>query len=290
MRKPSIAGYRVFIAPMILLLPLCIHAQVMCGTANENGTVTLTAPAGHTFTSIDFASYGTPGGSCGGFTIGGCHSASSATIVQNALVGRNSASINATNGVFGDPCVGTVKRLYIQAKYSAILPVSLGEFTVARMDNDRVLLRWSTEEEVNSSRFVIETSGDGIAFKPAGSVAAAGQGKNDYQFMAEVDHQSPVNFFRLRMEDQNGKFTYSDIVRYSVAAEAVSIRVHQNPAGLLLLLTSSNRQSAVLYNGGGMAVKKIMLHGGKQQVDISTLKAGVYYIKGESGVTRFIRR
>jgi uncharacterized protein YjdB len=92
----------------------------ICGTANENGSVTLTAPAGTVFTSIDFASYGTPTGSCGSYAIGGCHASNSVTKVGTYLLGNNSGTIPATNAVFGDPCSGTVKRLYVQASYGVI--------------------------------------------------------------------------------------------------------------------------------------------------------------------------
>lgn len=91
----------------------------VCGTANEGGTVAMTAPAGTVFTSVEFASYGTPTGTCGAFVLGACHAANSVAIVSGYLIG-NGGTINipATNGVFGDPCSGTGKRLYIQATAS----------------------------------------------------------------------------------------------------------------------------------------------------------------------------
>ncbi len=91
---------------------------LLCSTASENGTVTLTAPVGTVFTKISFASYGTPGGTCPSFTIGNCHAVTSQSVVESYFLGKNSANIFATNGVFTDPCVGTPKRLYVQAFYS----------------------------------------------------------------------------------------------------------------------------------------------------------------------------
>jgi uncharacterized membrane protein len=91
----------------------------LCGTANEGGSVTLTAPAGSVFTAINFASYGTPNGSCGSFTTSGCHATNSLQIVQAACVGNSTCTVLADNSVFGDPCGGTVKRLYIQATYGS---------------------------------------------------------------------------------------------------------------------------------------------------------------------------
>jgi hypothetical protein len=91
----------------------------VCGTVNEHGSVTLTAPTGSVFTSVNFASYGLPNGSCGSFTIGSCHASNSMSVVQSLLLGQNSATILAENSVFTDPCFGTFKRLYIEATYTS---------------------------------------------------------------------------------------------------------------------------------------------------------------------------
>jgi galactose binding lectin-like protein len=90
---------------------------VTCATAPENGSITLTCPAGQKINAIDFASYGTPNGACMGFTVDNtCNATTSTPDVSTACIGLNACTVAATNGVFGDPCVGTVKRLYVQAR------------------------------------------------------------------------------------------------------------------------------------------------------------------------------
>jgi hypothetical protein len=91
----------------------------ICATADENGTLTLTAPTGATITGINFASYGTPNGTCGNFTINtSCNSTTSKSVVEGYALGKNTVTIPVNNDVFGDPCYGTVKRLYVQATYT----------------------------------------------------------------------------------------------------------------------------------------------------------------------------
>ncbi|MEO5729220.1 MAG: M12 family metallo-peptidase [Byssovorax sp.] len=90
------------------------RTQARCATANEGGTATLSCPAGKVITSVSFASYGTPGGSCGSFSTSSCNAASSASVVNNACLNKASCAVAATNQVFGDPCGGTVKRLSVQ--------------------------------------------------------------------------------------------------------------------------------------------------------------------------------
>jgi glucose/arabinose dehydrogenase len=87
----------------------------VCASANENATANLSCPGGSVVRAVTFASYGTPNGSCGSFTTSGCNAASSRATVESACSGRTTCAVPATNGTFGDPCVGTVKRLSIQA-------------------------------------------------------------------------------------------------------------------------------------------------------------------------------
>jgi hypothetical protein len=94
-----------------------VATGTVCATADENGNLVLTAPSGGIITAINFASYGTPTGICGSFSLGACNAANSKTIVEGYALGKNTVTIPANNSVFGDPCVGTFKRLYVQATY-----------------------------------------------------------------------------------------------------------------------------------------------------------------------------
>lgn len=72
----------------------------ICVIAPRNSSVVLRAPAGAIFTSIDFASFGTPLGTCGAFTTGACHSVRSRSVVENAFLGRNAGSVLASTSTF----------------------------------------------------------------------------------------------------------------------------------------------------------------------------------------------
>jgi hypothetical protein len=89
-----------------------------CAEAAEGDVAILTCPAGKTISAVNFASFGTPTGSCGGFAIGSCHAVTSLDAVQAACIGKASCSVAASNAFFGDPCAGTYKQLKIQAACS----------------------------------------------------------------------------------------------------------------------------------------------------------------------------
>ncbi|KAJ9178139.1 hypothetical protein P3X46_010048 [Hevea brasiliensis] len=64
--------------------------------------------------SIKFASFGTPHGTCGTFSHGQCSSSSALSIVQKACVGSKSCSIGVSINTFGDPCRGVKKSLAVE--------------------------------------------------------------------------------------------------------------------------------------------------------------------------------
>lgn len=279
-----------FFTLIILLFSVYSNAQVLCGTTDEGGTITLTAPPGNVFTSIDFASYGTPNGSCGSFTIGSCHAVNSTTICSAAFVGMNSASINATNGVFGDPCGGTFKRLYIQATYSSILPLTLISFTAKKIEVGKVRLDWSSNNEINTSHFVIERSTNGLLFEPTGFVPSTGIGGSGYSFTNMILSIVPTYYYRLKMVDIDGKYQYSNIVRINNNLADVKLSVFPNPANNFIAITSNKQQEAFITNAGGQSIKNILLICGSQTVNIAAWNPGVYFIKTEEGLMKFIKK
>jgi endonuclease/exonuclease/phosphatase family metal-dependent hydrolase len=85
-----------------------------CAEVNENATAQLSCPSGQSISSILFASYGLPNGTCdSGFELGTCHATTSKSVVESACLGQTSCSVNARNSIFGDPCSGKGKRLKV---------------------------------------------------------------------------------------------------------------------------------------------------------------------------------
>lgn len=91
----------------------------VCGTSLPGSTFTITAPNNGIFDKILFASYGTPTGTCGNFGIGGCHASNTVTKLAPLLLGQNTLtmSFGQQDGLFGDPCMGVNKFLYVWARY-----------------------------------------------------------------------------------------------------------------------------------------------------------------------------
>jgi hypothetical protein len=90
----------------------------LCATADEGYALSLTCPGTGVVSAIVFASYGTPTGTCGDFVASTCDATTSVAALEDACLGNNSCAVSASNDVFTDPCVGTYKRLYVEATCS----------------------------------------------------------------------------------------------------------------------------------------------------------------------------
>lgn len=110
---------------------------VMHGDVSEGQTLTLNAPNGMVFSSVVFASYGTPTGTGGNYSLGDCHAADSTTIVSNSALAGSTVSIDASNDVFGDPCGGTGKRLAVSLGLSLRPPDTATRVLLYEVTNPR---------------------------------------------------------------------------------------------------------------------------------------------------------
>ncbi|XP_072963925.1 beta-galactosidase 15 isoform X2 [Typha angustifolia] len=123
-----------------LKISLMVHStKTICGTVSETYYPPLSAWSnadfindiapemhlrcddGHIISSVAFASYGNPSGSCQKFSEGKCHALSSLSVVSEACEGKNNCTIAVSNAKFGDPCRGTVKTLAVEAECSPLL-------------------------------------------------------------------------------------------------------------------------------------------------------------------------
>lgn len=257
-------------------------SQSVCGTSDEGGSVTLTAPAGKVFTSVTFASYGTPNGSCGSFTLGGCNATNSKSIVEAALLNQNSATISASNTVFGDPCGGTFKRLYIEAVYGTSLPLHLISFSCSGNEQSNVL-KWQTSDEVNTQSFDVQRSVDGIHFSTIGNVASLNNNANNFYSYTDHAVSNQTCFYRLKMIDRDGSFTYSTILKAETRMVGM-LTASPNPVVDYASVSGLNTKGYLeILTLQGASIKRITVTGNTQIIDLTSYPAGMYVLKYSTG-------
>lgn len=103
---------------------------------------------------------------------------------------------------------------YSDGVYCAtVLPLTLKSFSASQPTATTTLLKWTTSSEQNTSHFDIEASQSGANFGLIDRVAAAGNSSSDINY--SYTHTNPfrnTTYYRLKMVDIDGKFTYSKIV------------------------------------------------------------------------------
>lgn len=141
---------------------------------------------------------------------------------QQDLLGQVSAfGQNETGEVF----VVSLSGSLFQVRAAAALPVQLRNFKGENV-RDYNRLYWSTAAEENVSHFTVEHGTDGRTFTEIGrrnaeNAAAA------YEYLHR-DAADGTNFYRLKMTDLDGSFSYSNIVNIHRSND-VNFSVFPNP-------------------------------------------------------------
>jgi hypothetical protein len=95
--------------------------------------------------------------------------------------------------------------------YANVLPLKLLGFSAA-LDNSCVSLRWTTAQENNVNKFLIERSPDGVNFNGIGEMPATNTpAQKQYRFNDCTVGNSKW-FYRIKILDNDGQFIYSKII------------------------------------------------------------------------------
>jgi hypothetical protein len=113
---------------------------------------------------------------------------------------------------------------------TVVLPVHVTNFE-AKILEKKVHLSWETSWERGSKEFVVERSTDMINFIEIGKVAASGESefRKQYAFLDSEPHRG-ASYYRLKMVDQDGSFTYSLVRDVFFADSSAELVVAPNPA------------------------------------------------------------
>jgi trimeric autotransporter adhesin len=129
----------------------------------------------------------------------------------NTVIANTSFSAFGSGYVFTASFTGFSK--FFLTDNNVALPVTLLSFDGYLTADKTTALNWSTAEEYNSKEFEIERSYDGNTFVSIGSVLSQGNiaVETKYRFNDNTISQE-FNYYRLKMIDKDGKFTYSKVV------------------------------------------------------------------------------
>lgn len=156
-------------------------------------------------------------------------------------------------------------------------------------ETDRVILKWTANNEPANEVYEIQRTVDGISFSKIGSVN--GKGATQSQLNYAMEDLNPVNalaYYRLVQKAANGKITYSELLAVDRSTKKVSYFVaYPNPVKNMvtvkLVSTQMAKTSVLIVDMSGRIVKNIpvQLNNGDQYlpVDMTGLQSGTYLIK-----------
>lgn len=165
------------------------------------------------------------------------------------------------------------------------LPVTWSDFKGERSNNNNVLT-WITGSEKNNDYFIVESSCDGINFKPIGRVEGSENTITKTKYTFNDDQTICENiYYRIQQVDFNGEYEYSKIIYVSLNKSII----FQNP----------NNGSFTIYIGHkyvykldvvDMLGKIVFTKTGTGNVDVYNLSNGVYNITLDTGNGVFLTK
>lgn len=172
------------------------------------------------------------------------------------------------------------------------LPLNLVSFT-GTQNNNVNHLQWQTTGEVNTRQFIIERKINDDNFTAIGQVPANGKGSGNYSYADNVFAAGKV-YYRLKMVDIDGKFTYSGIITLSSDDQQAAARIYPNPVGNTINLQIRDKQllntKARLVDVNGNLIYSFMIYNWQQPIDISHQPRGSYLLQlGNGDVLKVIK-
>jgi hypothetical protein len=171
------------------------------------------------------------------------------------------------------------------------LPVKLLGFA-GSYRNGTSALAWETESEVNFDHYEIERSSNSKDFVVVGSVMAKSGGfRLNYQYADDISSSfDEVFYYRLRMVDIDGKYTYSNVImirkdQANMAGMTISPNPVMSQGVVTIRLSSSSRKSVEIrvYDNSGKVVLKQqnLLSDGINSISFNNqgrLQSGIYTV------------
>ena len=223
------------------------------------------------------------------------------TNIQSDIFGNNCNNTNTTadysytfNGTGGvtyylifDGFAGAQCDFKLLISENALFPVELLTFEgeVTRSGN---MLNWVTARELNSDRFEVERSFDGVNYAKIGEVSASGNSEipNSYSFL-DANPSTGANYYRLQQIDLDGAYSRSTVIQLTLFTPE-TLAIFPNPFTSTLSIelgTITGEANLRLYDvAGRMVMERKWEEGENAQQDLDlSLSPGVYFYDLQNG-------
>ncbi len=176
-------------------------------------------------------------------------------------------------------------KITYQKLSAEVLPVEWLSISAEALGKGNVKVSWSTQTEVDSDRFIVEHSANGLAFSALGTVAARGNSTaiNHYAYTHEAA-VAGTNYYRIRQIDHSGAESLSALTTVLIApsrgAGEDTVLIYPNPGNDEVRFNQSAEYE--LFSSNGQLLASGRADG---RVDVSQLLPGAYLIRIDGGNT-----
>jgi len=175
------------------------------------------------------------------------------------------------------------------------LAVRLADFR-GSLVNSHAQLNWHTAEEKNAKSFIVEYASNGTEFTAVGEVAVAGSGR-EYSY-TDMNPARNINYYRLRMINEDGTETFSKIICLKSAnITPLHVTLAPNPVYDIVHLNIRSEYALAIqvYDilGNVLYTMKTPVTN-EAAIDCSNLLPGTYFVKamndaGEMQTLQFVK-
>lgn len=191
----------------------------------------------------------------------------------------NTATPGTYNFTVTDASSGSCLKDSFHVVVTAPLPVVLSSYN-AVLENNKVVISWTTQQEINNDYFSVEKSTDGTKFIPFKKTAAAGNAASPTHYrITDYEPADGDNYYRLSQTDFNGNSTSFGVRRVVFKSSAsfnagiintargeITVQLNSaRPAGIAITvadMTGRVIHSERLNAQAGINIQKINLHAG----------------------------
>ena len=180
----------------------------------------------------------------------------------------------------------------------ATLPVSLIQFKSNMNSQHQVTLNWITGNELTTDAFIIEKSIDGNSFSTIGKVISNGSvvKQSNYLFMdTQALPSNKAAYYRLKIQDKNGTFTYSNVLGIRNYASDKVFKIITNPVHNTISITHNQAISGTEFSIYSIDGKKLYsqyspVNSTEENIDVMQLTPGTYLAKYGTSSLAFIKQ
>lgn len=211
------------------------------------------------------------------------------TLTDNAgaawlyILPANTEIVPYDNGYYAEFAVNSFSEFWLNnggLNGTNSLPLNLLSFDAVKQTK-KVLLQWTTGNELNVNKYIVERSADGTAYTPVGNVPAYNNGNKNTYSLTDNQPLPGLSFYRLKMMDIDGSFRYSDIRKINFGNAGDDISIYPNPVSgdKIFISSTGNVNSAILFDAAGRLIRSFTLNGRSNMLDVGGIAKGTYQLK-----------